>query len=128
MPVEQTANLDPHKYAFVVLSDVASLPGSFRNRIARLRARRRIGADRAGPQVGPGQPRSGVRRKRRRARAIPAAKATLFQTAAWLDTGHPSIHNAQHWDDVKFYQAVRINPGIGASGGAPWRRDAAAAR
>jgi hypothetical protein len=35
----------------------------------------------------------------------------LFQTAAWLDAGHPSIHNAQRWDDVKFYQAVRVNPG-----------------
>jgi hypothetical protein len=34
-----------------------------------------------------------------------------FQSAAWLDEGHPSIQGAQHWDDVKFYQAVRIKPG-----------------
>ena len=29
VPVEQSANLAPQKYAFVVLSDVASLPASF---------------------------------------------------------------------------------------------------
>jgi hypothetical protein len=40
-----------------------------------------------------------------------ARDAERFQSAAWLDSGHPSIHNAQRWDDVKFFQAVRVNPG-----------------
>jgi hypothetical protein len=40
-----------------------------------------------------------------------ARDADRFQTAAWLDSGHPSMHDAERWDDVKFYQAVRVNPG-----------------
>jgi hypothetical protein len=34
-----------------------------------------------------------------------------FQTAAWLDSAHPSIQNDNRWDDVKFYQAIRVAPG-----------------
>src|ERR1022692_1531061 len=91
VPVEQSANLDPRKYAFVVLSDVGSLPASFE---AALRSRVPV-FDEA------------VIEPRYYAR-----DADRFQTAAWLDAGHPSIHNAQRWEDVKFYQAVRVNPGV----------------
>ena len=38
-------------------------------------------------------------------------EGALFQTAAWLDPSHPSILKDDHWDDVKFYQAIRIDPG-----------------
>jgi len=34
-----------------------------------------------------------------------------FQSAAWLDSSHPSILKDDHWDDVKFFQAIRIAPG-----------------
>src|SRR5204863_2068282 len=34
-----------------------------------------------------------------------------FQTAAWLDTAHPSVGKAGEWEDVKFYQAVKVDPG-----------------
>ena len=34
-----------------------------------------------------------------------------FQTAAWLDRSHPSILQDDRWDDVKFYQAIRVAPG-----------------
>jgi hypothetical protein len=108
--VEQSANLDPHKYAFVVLSDVGSLPASseaaLRNYV------------RGGGSLLIALGRESALRNR-----VPifdesviepryyGRDGALFQTAAWLDSGHPSIHNAQHWDDVKFYQAIRINPG-----------------
>jgi hypothetical protein len=110
VPVEQSANLDPHKYAFVVLSDVGSLPATFE---AALRD-----YVRAGGSLLVALGRESALRNR-----VPvfdetviepryyARDADRFQTAAWLDAGHPSIHNAQRWDDVKFYQAVRINPG-----------------
>jgi hypothetical protein len=110
VPVEQSANLDPHKYAFVVVSDVGALPASFE---AALRD-----SVRAGGSLLVALGRESALRNR-----VPvfdeaiiepryyARDADRFQTAAWLDAGHPSIHNAQNWDDVKFYQAVRINPG-----------------
>jgi len=110
VPVEQSANLDPHKYAFVVVSDVGSLPASFETA---LRA-----YVRAGGSLLVALGRESALRNR-----VPvfdetviepryyARDAERFQTAAWLDAGHPSIHNAQRWDDVKFYQAVRINAG-----------------
>ena len=109
---EQSANLAPQKYAFVVLSDVASLPASFE---AALR-----GYVRSGGSLLVALGRESALRPR-----VPvfdesivemryfARDADRYQTAAWLDPAHPSIHDAQHWDDVKFYQAVRINPGNG---------------
>jgi hypothetical protein len=36
-----------------------------------------------------------------------------FQAAAWLDPSHPSVLKNDRWDDVKFYNTVRIAPGNG---------------
>jgi hypothetical protein len=110
VPLEQSANLDPHKYAFVVLSDVGPLPAAFETALH--------GYVRAG-----GSLLVALGRESALANHVPVfdekvvepryygRDGVLFQTAAWLDEGHPSIHDAQHWDDVKFYQAVRVNPG-----------------
>ena len=110
VPVEQSANLAPQKYAFVVLSDVSGLPASFETALRDY--------VRAGGSLLVALGRESALRTR-----VPVFDETIiepryyardgdrFQTAAWLDFGHPSIHNAQRWDDVKFYQAVRINPG-----------------
>jgi hypothetical protein len=110
VPVEQCANLDPHKYAFVVLSDVGPLPAAFESA---LRSYVRAG----------GSLLVALGRESALHNRIPVFDESVseqryygrdgdrFQTAAWLDTGHPSILNAQHWDDVKFYQAVRISAG-----------------
>jgi hypothetical protein len=35
----------------------------------------------------------------------------LFQTAGWLDASHPSIMNANRWDEVKFYRSIQVDPG-----------------
>ncbi|MGA2741589.1 MAG: BatA domain-containing protein [Bryobacteraceae bacterium] len=110
VPVEQSGNLDLHKYAFVVLSDVGSLPASFETALRDY--------VRAGGSLLVALGRESALRNR-----VPVfdeavvepryygRDGALFQSAAWLDAGHPSIHNAQRWDDVKFYQAVRVNPG-----------------
>jgi hypothetical protein len=110
VPVEQSVNLDPHKYAFVVVSDVGSLPAGFETALRDY--------VRAGGSLLVALGRESALRNR-----VPVFDETIaearyyardtdrFQTAAWLDAGHPSIRNAQGWDDVKFYQAVRVNPG-----------------
>ena len=110
VPVEQTANVSPQKYAFVVISDVSSLPASFELALT--------GYVRSGGSLLVALGRESALRSR-----VPvfdenvlevryfARDADRYQSAAWLDSGHPSIHDAQHLDDIKFYQAVRVNPG-----------------
>ena len=106
----QAANLDPRKYSFVVLSDVSSLPAGFEAALSSyvhgggslLVA---LGRDSALLGRVPVFGESIVETR------YFARDADRFQTAAWLDSAHPSIHDAQRWDDVKFYQAVRVNPG-----------------
>ena len=110
VPVEQSTHLDPHKYTFVVLSDISSLPSDFE---AALR-----GYVRSGGSVLVALGRESALDKRVPVFDEPVAEMRYFardgdrfQSTAWLDEGHPSIQGAQHWDDVKFYQAVRVTPG-----------------
>jgi hypothetical protein len=108
--VDQTANLNPSRYAFVVLSDVGSLPPAFEN------ALRNYVQNGGSVLIALGH-RSVARAK------VPVAderieearyagrEGDLFQTVAWLDPSHPAILQDDRWDDVKFYQAIRIDPG-----------------
>jgi len=110
VPAEQTANLELQRYAFVVLSDVSALPAGFETALG--------GYVRGGGALLVALGRQSALRGR-----VPvfdegvigvryfARDADRFQTPAWLDSGHPSMHDAERWDDVKFYQAVRVNPG-----------------
>ncbi len=108
--VDQTANLNPAKYAFVVLSDVSSLPGTFENEL-RTYVRNggsvliALGRNAAVSNQVP------VSDARVEAARYSGREGAMFQSAAWLDTSHPSIQNDNRWDDVKFYRAIRINPG-----------------
>jgi hypothetical protein len=107
---DQSANLDPSKYAFVVLSDVGLLPPSFESSLHKyvegggsvLMSLGRMSVNRskvplAGLQIG------GTRYAGR--------EGDIFQTAAWLDSSYPSILQDNRWEDVKFYRAIRVDPG-----------------
>ncbi len=110
--VEQTANINPAKYAFVVLSDVGNLPGGFENE---LRDYVRNGGS---ALVALGH-NSMAKMK------VPVSEVAIaesrysgregerFQTAAWLDSSYPSIQNDNNWGGVKFYKAIKIDPGKG---------------
>ncbi|HLI84718.1 MAG TPA: BatA domain-containing protein [Bryobacteraceae bacterium] len=108
--VEQTANISPAKYAFVVLSDVGSLSPTFENA---LRSYVRNGG---GLLVALGH-QSVANAKvpgtdlRVEGTSYASRELERFQAAAYLDTGHPSIQQDNRWGDVKFYQAVRVEPG-----------------
>jgi hypothetical protein len=107
---EQTANLSPAKYAFVVLSDVSVLPGGFENE---LRDYVRGGGS---ALIALGH-NSMVKMK------VPVSDGAIseshysgsegarFQTAAWLDPSYPSIQKDNNWSGVKFYKAIKIDPG-----------------
>lgn len=109
---EQTANVSASKYAFVVLSDIGTLPSTFdeqlrtyvRNGGSVLIA---LGHTSMGGQHVPvaGDQIAGTRYVGR--------EGDLFQTAAYLDSSHPSILQDNRWGDVKFYRAIRVEPGKG---------------
>ena len=106
----QASNMTLSKYAFVVLSDVGALPGGFERDL--------LNYVRGGGSVLIALGHMSVSRPK-----VPVADVQImqtiyagregqrFQSAAWLDASHPSIQKNDRWDDVKFYQAIRVNPG-----------------
>ncbi len=107
--VEQTTNVSPSKYAFVVLSDVGSIPGGFENQLrdyvrgggSVLISLGHLSVARSKIPVSGGQ----IAEARYAGR-----EGERFQTVAWLDPSHPSILKDDRWDDVKFYQAIKVDP------------------
>jgi hypothetical protein len=106
----QIGNISPSKYAFVVLSDVGSLPGGFENDLRTY--------VRAGGSVLISLGRQAVARTK-----VPVSdgkvegsrysgrEGQMYQTVGWLDTSHPVVLKDDRWDDVQFYQAIRVDPG-----------------
>ena len=108
--VEQTTNLNPQKYAFVVLSDVGALPGGFENELR-------------GYVRGGGSVLVALGHMAAVSSKVPVSddhvegahyagrEGAMYQTVAWQDTAHPVILKDDRWDDVKFYQAIKVAPG-----------------
>ncbi|HTS64937.1 MAG TPA: BatA domain-containing protein [Candidatus Acidoferrales bacterium] len=108
--VDQVANLNPSKYAFVVLNDLMTVPAQFENALREyVRGGGSVwvslGVKSAGRSKVPvtGQAIGGGRYSGR--------EGERFQAAAWLDPSHPSILKNDRWQDVKFYNTVRVTPG-----------------
>jgi len=107
---DQTSNLNPSKYAFVILSDVGALPSGFENELKSY--------VRNGGAVFVALGRNAVSRTK-----VPVTDAHVeastyapregdrFQAASWLDPSHPSVLKNNRWEGVKFYQAIRVTPG-----------------
>lgn len=106
----QTAGIDPARFAFVVLSDVSAIPAAFESALKKyvegggsvLVALGRIGAARGRVPVS-GETISESR--------YFAREGERFQSAASLDPAHPAVAKTGRWDAVRFYQAVRVEPG-----------------
>jgi hypothetical protein len=104
----QAASVQPSKYAFVVISDVASLPSSFENELARYVRGGGGLLIAAGTSIG-------------RTARVPLFGAKIldthyysngpgaFLTVGNTDPAHPSIVKANRWSDVKFYYAVKVD-------------------
>jgi len=107
---EQAGGIDPSRFAFVVLSDVLSVPASFEEA---LRKYVRGGGSlliAAGPASGR-RPRVPVLDAAVLESRYFARSGVRFQTPGWVDPAHPSIRRAGRWEGVKFYQVVRTEPG-----------------
>jgi len=109
---DQTANLAPSKYAFIVLSDVGSLPPGFENQVREY--------VRAGGSMLITLGKNAVAHNRvpvvdlkTQGVAYAGRESERFLSAISLDTSHPSIQKDNRWDDVKFYQAIRVTPAGG---------------
>jgi Aerotolerance regulator N-terminal/von Willebrand factor type A domain len=108
--VEQTTNLNPQKYAFVVLSDVGALPGGFENE---LRSYVRGGGSVliALGHMAAVNNKVPVSDDHVEGTHYAGREGAMYQTVAWQDTSYPVMLKDDHWDDVKFYQAIKVAPG-----------------
>jgi hypothetical protein len=107
---EQTANVNPAKYAFVVISDVGVLPGGFESQL------REYVQNGGSVLVALGhnamaKMKVPVSDDRIAESRYAGREGERFQTAAWLDPSHPSIQKDNNWAGVKFYRALRVDPG-----------------
>ena len=108
--VDQVANVAPGKYAFVVLSDIGAVPPTFENALRDyVRGGGSVWIALGHLSVGRGKvPVTGDAIQEAR---YAGREGERFQTAAWLDAGHPSILKDDRWEGVKFYQAIHVAPG-----------------
>jgi hypothetical protein len=108
--VDQVANMAPGKYAFVVLSDIGTLPPTFENALRDyVRGGGSVWIALGHLSVGRDKvPVSGDTIQEAR---YAGREGERFQTVAWLDSSHPSILKDDRWEGVKFYQAIHVTPG-----------------
>jgi len=107
---EQTANVKPSKYAAVVVSDVASLPPPF---LEALTAYVRGGGGLM-IAVGPSaalRPRVPVFDEAIGEARHMAQGGQRFLVASAVDAGHAALQRVNKFENVRFYQTVRIDPG-----------------
>jgi len=108
VPVAQAANIRPSDYAFVVLSDVASLPQSLENDLVSYVRRGGSVLVAAGTSEGARQriPVFG-------ANVLNADYYTsaggLAQTVGDVDSSYAPIGKADRWSGVKFYYAAKVD-------------------
>jgi hypothetical protein len=106
--VEQVADLDPAKYAFVVLSDVSTLPSIFENALLKDVQNGENVLIAVGTGVAKGQ-------------RIPLFNEKVVDTkfyartgepanAGQIDAAHPAMKDAAGWVDAQFFYAAAVDP------------------
>jgi hypothetical protein len=106
--VDQVASIQPSTYAFVVLSDVPSMPASFEDGLMKY--------VRSGGSVliavgtsAARQPHVAVFGENIVDSRYYSRDGARFLTVGDADPSHPSIGKAERWSGVRFYFAVRVN-------------------
>ena len=110
LPVEQAANQAFSKYAFVVLSDIGSMPAGLENS---LRAYVNAGGS-VLVALGPASvamQRVPVSGEAIQSSSYASREGDRFQTVASADAEHPSLRRANKLEGVQFLQDVRVDPG-----------------
>ena len=105
----QAADVDPTKYAFVVLSDVASVPSILENNLLRYVRNGGSVLIAAGTSESASSANSGVRGKCVDAHFY--SRAGSFSTVGQADASHPAMKDSAGWSDAKFYYATVVDAG-----------------
>ncbi len=110
LAVEQTANQSLSKYAFVVLSDVGSMPAGLENSL------RAYVAGGGSLLIALGTHSAALTRVPVSNEAIQGSSyaslsGSRFETVASADAEHPALRRANKLDGVKFYQVIKVDPG-----------------
>ena len=110
LAVEQAGNQSLSKYAFVVLSDVGTMPPGLE---ANLRAYVAGGGSllvALGP-LSAALARVPVSNETIQGSAYASRGDSRFETVAAADAEHPTLRRANKLDGVKFYQEIKVDPG-----------------
>jgi hypothetical protein len=110
LAVEQAANQSLSKYAFVVLSDVGSMPPGLENI---LRAYVAGGGSLliALGHLSAALTRVPVSNETIEGSSYASLSGSRFETVAAADAEHPALRRANKLDGVKFYQVIKVDPG-----------------
>lgn len=112
VPAEQAGNLTLQKYGFVVLSDVGVLPNTFEEA---LKTYVRAGGAvlvAAGP-ASAGRQKLPVYEEAVNETRYASRAAERFLVTGSMDLTHPVLRATGRWENVKFYQATKVDPGQG---------------
>lgn len=103
----QLGGVEVGRYAFVVLSNVVSLPPDFEQKLRDYveKGGAALVAVGAASAVRGKTPAFGVAVTESR---YAGREGERFQAAEWLDQTHPSIRRANRWEGVRFYQVFRL--------------------
>jgi hypothetical protein len=110
LAVEQAANQSLSKYAFVVLSDIGSMPPGLENIL------REYVNGGGSLLIALGTHSAALTRVPVSGEAIQGSSyaslsGSRFETVATADAEHPSLRRANKLDGVKFYQVIKVDPG-----------------
>jgi hypothetical protein len=110
LAVEQAGNQALSKYAFVVLSDVGTMPPGLETNLRAYVA----GGGSLLVALGPlsaALARVPVSNETIQGSAYAARGDSRFETVAAADAEHPTLRRANKLDGVKFYQEIKVDPG-----------------
>jgi len=110
LAVEQASNQSLSKYAFVVLSDIGTMPAGLENSLRAYVAAGgslliALGAHSAALTRVP------VSNETIQGSSYASLSGSRFETVAAADAEHPALRRANKLDGVKFYQVIRVDPG-----------------
>jgi len=109
LTVDRAADVPLSKYAFVVLSDVGSLPSQFENDLVRYVQGGGGVLIAAGTSTGH-RSRIPVSQQSILSTHDYSRDAARYLTAGDTDASHPSMANSEHWSGAKFFYAVAVDP------------------
>jgi hypothetical protein len=110
LAVEQAANQALSKYAFVVLSDVGTMPAGLENSLRAYVA----GGGSLLIALGPLSAQLNhvpVSNEAIQGSSYASLSGSRFETVAAADAEHPALRRANKLDGVKFYQVIKVDPG-----------------